>query len=579
MNLIIPCRMCRFMGKWLFFGVLLLTSISHLYAQQTEIAQLRAKLHTSNNDSIRTDAMLALVLRYLQKNTDSSLYFAEQALYLAQKNKDLKRQAAAQHQLGQSKLFKGLLDEARDDFAKALALAEKSQHILVKAHVLASLGGTDYSAGNFDQAMAHFIKALRSYEQIGDSIGQARILNNLGALHYELANYEQSLKTLLKALTIKQAINDLHTIGNTYTSIGDALAAKKRYNEALVYYQKAIQVHQEQQAYQGLSIVYTNIGFLHNERRDFDSASHYYQKALLIEEQMGNQEGVAINLMNLADVWRSNKSYVKSELALNQALAILQKLKMKNQVQKVLKDLAGVQADQGKYAEAFQTLQAFVMVKDSIFSEQKSRQIAEIETKYQTEKKEQENQLLQAKNERNRLWLYAATAVILLLLALFWAIVKAKQWQLKNAQTALKLQTQMLRNYATNLLEKDEFITEMQLQLAKSQQEHSQQKVDTINTLLKARISTEDDWLLFRQRFELMYPDFFMRLQQKFPQLSSNEVKICAIEKLGLKDIQAGDLLGVNPSSVKKSRYRLRKNLDKHKQEELQQFITNFPNA
>ncbi len=219
----------------------------------------------------------------------------------------------------------------------------------------------------------------------------------------------------------------------------------------------------------------------------------------------------------------------------------------------------------------------FYNLKDSVFSEQKSKQIAEMQTKYETEKKEQENKLLHSQNERKLLLLYASLAVILVLIGLALAIIRVKQLQLKNTQAQLQLKEQELISFATGVLEKDEFILEIQEELAMLQNDQNQQKIASLEKLLQARISTDNDWVKFRVDFESIYPEFFQKLQTNFPQLSSNEIKLCAVEKLGLKDIQAGDLLGVNPESVKKSRYRLRKNLEEQEKTALQEFILSYP--
>jgi tetratricopeptide (TPR) repeat protein len=557
----------------LLFGVT--TSVS---AQSSDVATIRHKLQKEKQDSIRIDLMLSLVLRYLNSHADSSLYFAQNALNLAEKTHDLRRQAAALHQIGQSKQYQAKFEEAQTYFSQALQLAEKTQYHLVKAHVSASLGGIAFKEGNFDTALTYFINALKAYEKIKDKTGQARMHHNIGSLYFEQKDLKKSLDSYQKALQLKQSIGDTQTLASTLTGLADTHAAMKDYEKALTYYEKALALHEKNKSLRGQAIVYTNLGFLYQEQHKNTEALAYFQKALDLDTQMQDEEGIAINLMNMAAVYKEERNFKEAEERLAQSLRLLQKLEMKHQIAKVLKDLALLQTEQGKHALAFQTLQHHIAVQDSVFSAEKSKQIAEIQTKYETEKKEKENKLLQAQNERKLLLLYASLVIIGFLIVLTIVIIRMKQLQLKNAHTALRMKEQELMNYATNLLEKDELIDEIQEQIASIQHEQTGQRVKSIEQLLQARISTEDDWLLFRQDFEAIYPNFFKMLQDRFPQLSSNELKLCAMEKIGLKDIQVGDLLGVNPSSVKKSRYRLRKNLEEQEKMALQKFIANFPN-
>ncbi len=561
-----------------FWGILLsVVTFGESKAQIAEIEELKSKIKNEKADSTRIDMMLGLVLRYLTLNPDTSVYYAEKALVLAQKIGDTKRQAATTHQIGQSKLFNHQTAEARVYFDKALKLAESSNHQLVKAHTLASIGGIYFQEGNFDTALEHFIKSLQLYEKIKDKTGQARLSNNIANLHYDQKNYQKALQFFKKAITIKKEIGDVHTIANTYNGIADTYSVLQQYDEALSYYKKAMTLHEKNQSMKGLSISYTNIGFLHKAQKKNKEALEFYEKALAIDKKINDEEGIAINLMNIAVIYRDGKEYQKAKKNLEKSLELLRKSGMKLYIAEALKDLAELHAAMDHHQKAFTTLQAHIAIKDSVFSEQKSKQIAEMQTKYETEKKEQENKLLHSQNGRKLLLLYASLAVILVLIGLALAVIRVKQLQLRNTQATLKLKEQELISFATGVLEKDEFILEIQEELAMLQNDQNQQKVASLGKLLQARISTEDDWTQFRIDFERIYPEFFQKLRNNFPQLSGNEVKLCAIEKLGLKDIQAGDLLGVNPESVKKSRYRLRKNLEEQEKNALHQFILNYP--
>ena len=220
--------------------------------------------------------------------------------------------------------------------------------------------------------------------------------------------------------------------------------------------------------------------------------------------------------------------------------------------------------------------QEFVAVKDSIFLEQKAKQIAELNTKYETEKKEQENKILQAENQQKLTYLYLLAVAIVLLVVIGVILFKLKQSQIRNKQIQIDSQAQNLVAYTQNLIEKDNLIDEVSYELQKVKQELEQKKIESVEQLLATKLSTETDWLRFKQRFEVVYPNFFGNLQKQFPQLSPTEVKICAIEKLGIKDVEAGDILGINPDSVKKSRYRLRKNLDDTEKLALKEFIDGY---
>lgn len=569
-----------------FFSLIFNLAFTSLYAQNSSLDSLKTEMNKAKNDTTKIDIHLAFSAHFMAQNPDSASIYASEALQLAQKKDDLPRQATALQQLAQAQQFKGNYEDASQFLLEALSLAQKSNSKVIEANVYAGLGAIDYRLGNFDKALTFFLKALKIYEKTADKKGQAKMNNNIGNLYFELEDNEKALNYAEKTLKIKKEIGDTKTIGNTYDLIGNIMSATKKPDEALNFYQKAIESHEKNQNMRGLASVNTNIGYLYWELQKYPEALTYYQKSLEIDKKTGNQQGVAINLLDIGSVYKDNNQLAEAEENVTKALEILKTLNMKNEVQKTLKDLADIQAERGNHKQGFETLKNYILVKDSVFSEKKNEQITEMQTKYETEKKEQENKLLQAQNERKKILLYASVAFIMVLIGLALAIFRVKQLQLKNTRTKILLQEQELIsqeqeliNFAQNLIEKDDLIAEIQEQLELLEDKQNHSKVENVEKLLQTKISTENDWLKFRQNFEQIYPHFFNRLQNRFPQLSSNELKICAIEKLGLKDLQAGDILGVNPSSVKKSRYRLRKNLDEKEQNELQSFLLTYPTA
>ena len=266
-------------------------------------------------------------------------------------------------------------------------------------------------------------------------------------------------------MKIKKEIGDTKTIGNTYDLIGNIMSATKKPDEALNFYQKAIESHEKNQNMRGLASVNTNIGYLYWELQKYPEALTYYQKSLEIDKKTGNQQGVAINLLDIGSVYKDNNQLAEDEENVTKALEILKTLNMKNEVQKTLKDLADIQAERGNHKQGFETLKNYILVKDSVFSEKKNEQITEMQTKYETEKKEQENKLLQAQNERKKILLYASVAFIMVLIGLALAIFRVKQLQLKNTRTKILLQEQELIsqeqeliNFAQNLTNENAWV-------------------------------------------------------------------------------------------------------------------------
>ena len=81
-------------------------------------------------------------------------------------------------------------------------------------------------------------------------------------------------------------------------------------------------------------------------------------------------------------------------------------------------------------------------------------------------------------------------------------------------------------------------------------------------------------WDDFNKRFKAVNQDFYSKLAHKFPTLTANELKICALIKLNFTSKEMAHLLGISTGSVDKARYRLRKKLDIERDTNLTSYIS-----
>ena len=86
----------------------------------------------------------------------------------------------------------------------------------------------------------------------------------------------------------------------------------------------------------------------------------------------------------------------------------------------------------------------------------------------------------------------------------------------------------------------------------------------------------EDEWVHFQQQFELLEPSFLRNILNKFPALTSSDLKILTLIRMNLDTREITHILRITPESTKKARYRLRKRLELSEEESLEQFVNSF---
>lgn len=97
-----------------------------------------------------------------------------------------------------------------------------------------------------------------------------------------------------------------------------------------------------------------------------------------------------------------------------------------------------------------------------------------------------------------------------------------------------------------------------------------------INTLLANNLDTEDDWKMFLIKFEQKHRNFFKRLKEAHPQLTNNDLRLCACLKLNMETKDIASLMNLSVRAVENNRYRLRKKLDLKPTQNLNEYFLNI---
>ncbi|MDA3891774.1 MAG: response regulator [Salinivirgaceae bacterium] len=95
--------------------------------------------------------------------------------------------------------------------------------------------------------------------------------------------------------------------------------------------------------------------------------------------------------------------------------------------------------------------------------------------------------------------------------------------------------------------------------------------IKTFNLRIK-----EDGWYRFDLSFDKVHKDFNRNLLEKYGELTSTDLKLCAFIRLGMNNKDIASVLNQNPDSVKVSRSRLRKKLAIDQAQNLEAFLAKY---
>jgi hypothetical protein len=177
---------------------------------------------------------------------------------------------------------------------------------------------------------------------------------------------------------------------------------------------------------------------------------------------------------------------------------------------------------------------------------------------------------IQKLNKEKRVELMFRNLVLALIVILFCCALlvlnrkrlKAKLEKEKMEQEKISMEQEMasakgqLNMFTQNIIEKTSLIEKLEQQLQGKETTAEHQSI--ISELGRQTILTEEDWNRFRSLFETIYPGFFIKLKDKFPDITVAEQRMAALTRLHLTTKQIASMLGISVDSVHKSRQRLR---------------------
>jgi len=497
------------------------------------------------------------------------------------------------------------------DSALVYALIAKSYlpqltSVELKVKVLNNLGDVYKTKGEFASSLNYYLQSKSMVDEAllkQSTSSELRLLQSdvrlkIGTLYLQLQNYRKSLYYYERALTILEKMGSTTQKGELalrklkiYNNMAAVFIQQSDYETALVYFRNALELNNtvNNSAYE--SSLLNNIGICYLEKKELDLASHYFQKALKIRKDTGDKQGYAQVLNNIGknEVYKGH--FELASTYFSQALTLSREIGSTASALISLQSLSSVHDTIGNYRAALQYYRSYKLLNDSIFNTESRTAIASLEESHKREndKKKYELKLQQSESERlgaqfNTLAI-VSTLVLLLLVALLLIIVMRSRihtGRLEQEKLTLERENlELLRNTlqenldfkerelvanALFLLKNNELFARIKGMLLKAKSSFTRDNQLAIQEIItELRVSENNQgWDEFELHFTKVHSQFYQALQEKFPNLTSNEMKLCAFLRLNMstKDISAITNQSINSITVARSRLRKKLSID-----------------
>jgi signal transduction histidine kinase len=418
------------MKKTPLVTLILALSIGISTAQNVLIDSLRRELRKENDPDEKIELYYALALEAQMQNLEGSFAYADTLEKMAKAVRSLVGEAKALHIRGKAYQDKGEKEKAIRTLLKQLDIGKKSKDLEVQADAYNALGGTYQDALQNDSAQYYLHLAANLREKLGDLENLASAYSNLGNVYSDVRLHDKAIEYLQKALKIRLKIgNDRRTIF-TYNNLSAAYGGKEDYAKSLEYARKGIAMALKNDNKFAAGVMLGGVcHLLHKMGKDQEAISNGEQSIQYLQE-VKRETNLVFPYVNLAMAYNTLGQAEKALAYAQKGYAIMQKAKLIDPLAIYYEEIARSHELLGQPRQALYWYKKFRRFDDSLFTLENTQALAEIEAKYETQKKEKElaqKQLLLEKQEaqlfrqKTGLWGLASGFLAFLLLSwLFW---------------------------------------------------------------------------------------------------------------------------------------------------------------
>ncbi|PCH68281.1 MAG: hypothetical protein COC01_04150 [Bacteroidetes bacterium] len=222
---------------------------------------------------------------------------------------------------------------------------------------------------------------------------------NIGTIYHEQTKYSLALEHYKKALIIFEKYRDKHKIAVTSSNIGAVYANIGENELANTYYIKSLEIKKELGDKVGQAYTFNNIGKSYAMQDKNEKAIEFHMKALNIQMSISDKSGESFSLMSIGNLNFKQGEITLALEYLKRSLKLSLEIGAKKEVQLSYRSISLIYDRINDYQNAYKYHKLYTGTKDSLFNETSSKQLTEMQTKYETEKKENEINLLTKEKE------------------------------------------------------------------------------------------------------------------------------------------------------------------------------------
>jgi signal transduction histidine kinase len=416
---------------------------------------LENQLDSISVSNEKVDVIIEWANSNYKKNPDQAFEYLQKSLYLSTKLKYHKG-------IGLSLMRMGVIEKNKENFTKANKLysgAIQNFNIISDSlnlcRTLLNRSTIYKNQFKYDLAFSDLYSCLNFFERKNETKLAYQTHNNIGLLYKHLKKYDKALTHYKNAIKLIEDNNIKSSYYSANTNIANILSIQNNFQEALSFYKKNLEILKENPNNYKLAQTYHNIGSCFIEMENYPLALEYLNQSLELKEEIENKNLLTTTINSLAHVYYVQGNYQKALSYRKKALALAEETQNIEYKKNCSEELFKIFTQLNQADSALYYFTSYKLLKDSLFNHENLKQIAEVQEKYESEKKETQIDLLE-KDNKSKMWQRNCLVVLLFLLLAYAIFIVRSYYKNKKVNRLLQIQKNRIEWHKTLLDRKNE---------------------------------------------------------------------------------------------------------------------------
>ncbi len=279
-------------------------------------------------------------------------------------------------------------------FSNSIDLAKKENNKKELANAYNNLGNALSKIGESVNALKFYQLSISVAEMNNDQQRIAKTTKNIGTLYSEQKDFVTALRYFESASSLAVKLNDSILIADCLNNQGVVYEQQNKYDKAVEVYSKALEIYTAKNEAGKISMSLNNLAIVYKYLKKYSQSINYYEQALALSIKQDDKFIVAATLNNLGNVYALTGDYHRSLSLCKEAL---EKSKEINAIEIIIETYDGISIAYEKlqkFPEAIAYRKMYEEEKFNFISSERSGQLAELKTKYESDKQLDEIALL-----------------------------------------------------------------------------------------------------------------------------------------------------------------------------------------